>query len=200
MILVWRGNGIIVPLGIVAYALFGVFIDGQKGAHYFESHAGPKLFGAFLIGLALWFLGVKSEDSDRTHDFFWIPIKFWGIVFVIGGIIFAMTSPSGHAAESQTAKQVEAPAAVPAPQPRLEARTATPIRMPDSAPEPPPPPPPAAATAAPEPVKTFAQVYADNATKIYYPETCEHPASAAIRMSKSAAKIQGYTLAAGCTE
>ena len=52
----------------------------------------------------------------------------------------------------------------------------------------------------PEPVKTFAQVYVDNASKTYYPDTCEHPASAAIRMSKSAATLQGYTLAAGCTQ
>jgi hypothetical protein len=58
-------------------------------------------------------------------------------------------------------------------------------------------PPPATKAAEPEPPKTFAQVYIDAASKVYYPEGCEHPANA-VRMSKGAALHQRYTLASTC--
>ena len=55
-----------------------------------------------------------------------------------------------------------------------------------------------APVAEPEPApKKFAQVYIDASAKTYYPEGCAHPDNA-VQMAKSAATMQGYTLATTC--
>lgn len=44
------------------------------------------------------------------------------------------------------------------------------------------------------------QVYAHNATRLYYPEGCKHRPEKAYKIARSLAIKQGFTLAANCTE
>ena len=77
-----------------------IFAKSQIGAD-------NKIISAILFivaGIFLWFLGKWREKKERYLEplfgygeskktkfydtFFWIPIRFWGIIYIISGILF----------------------------------------------------------------------------------------------------------------
>jgi hypothetical protein len=68
-----------------------------------------------------------------------------------------------------------------------------------------PPPPPTATTTSPRENEDFItmrvkQVYADNATRLYYPEKCPNRPEKAYKIARSLAIKQGFKLAPQCSE
>ena len=94
MVFIWRGSGITVPIIL--------FVCGWITTHWFE---GTEIVGkaldnsSFLAWTFLWtglttllqaLVIVGMQPTDRTvgatppkahHDFFWIPVWLWGLIF-----------------------------------------------------------------------------------------------------------------------
>jgi len=192
MIFVWRGRGFVVSLFTIVSLLLVNFIADAIGGHdYYAAHVFPKLV-AFLLAAAGIFLVARGDDGSH---FFYIPLKAWPYIIAVVGVIlsFAATDSTPTAAATpQVAEQT--PAAVTTTHEESRPTQASMI----STPEPPPKTATVAAAPATEPEqKKFEQVYIDAASKTYYAENCAHPENA-VPMAKSAAKMQGYTLAATC--
>lgn len=81
----WRGAGILVFL-FGAVGFFGVALgfDGPaKGTLY---PWGLAALGVGLVTLPLgWYLN-RRRPSQNTHDFFFIPMQYWGGLFLLGGV------------------------------------------------------------------------------------------------------------------
>jgi hypothetical protein len=190
MIFFWRGRGFVVSLfTIVSLILLNLVADAIGGDGYYAAHVFPKLM-AFLLAAAGVFLVARGDDGSH---FFFIPLKAWPfIIAILGAVIsFAVTDGTpAHAAaapavaEEKTAPVTTSAAMISTPQPAQPPQQTTTV-APAPAPE-------------PEPAqRKFEQVYIDAMAKTYYPEGCTHPDNA-VSMAKSAAKMQGYTLATTC--
>ena len=109
--LIWRGKGLVALVIAViinvlinegANAYFGV-PEGVK--HYREAHPWLWLLGMGLSAIACWYFGVFVEKQDQEnakclldpetgqqvrlierHDLFWIPIKWWSIIWLALGL------------------------------------------------------------------------------------------------------------------
>lgn len=113
MIIIWRGNGILVPIFFLFFmgmALFGskeLFGDSPNpNGHYVYAAA------TMLAAISVWFAGRKSnanrtreavdERSGREslittqkHTFFLIPAEYWA--FPLGVLaIYYLVTPSVH--------------------------------------------------------------------------------------------------------
>lgn len=96
MVFVWRGSGITVPIFL--------FLSGFMMSYWFEDtrlsnypYFGWTLFWAGIIltlqGAAVWGGGKPDPDTGQVHikkghDFFWIPVVFWGLAFLGFGIYY----------------------------------------------------------------------------------------------------------------
>lgn len=197
--LIWKGNGIAVPL-IVAGSLLGLdYVTGQaNGPGYYATHVWPKLVAFGIAAVATFFVARANDNAGREDDhFFFVPLRYWTVILVIGGIILSIVTTESSAASApstETAKQETAqpqPAAStppPVPAPVTDSTAAATIPQKSVA----PPPAPEAEQ------KKFAQVYIDSQTKTYFPETCSGRPATAIRVAKSVAMVEGYTLSPTC--
>lgn len=87
MIFIWRGSGITVPifLFISGWIMSFWFPDTRLGNYPFIGWS--MLWAGILLtlqGAAVWGGGVPDPETGeiplkRGHDFFWIPVLFWGI-------------------------------------------------------------------------------------------------------------------------
>jgi hypothetical protein len=96
MVFIWRGSGISVPIIL--------FLCARITTHWFEGAeiVGKALSNAsFLACTFLWsglitllqaLVIVGMRLADRTlganppkthHDFFWIPVWLWGVIFIV---------------------------------------------------------------------------------------------------------------------
>jgi|GEM_PF-3233077 len=109
--IVWRGYGwlalmvavvINVSLNEAANAVFGI-PPGVK--HYRDAHPVVWLIGMGLSAAACWLLGTWLDAREQRnakvlvdpstnqsvklmskHDMFWIPIKWWAVVWLLAGL------------------------------------------------------------------------------------------------------------------
>lgn len=95
MTIVWRGAGILVPIAFVAS--IATMNSWYKGTSAGDAPIAWALFWAALICLPLGLLTLPGKKTDpdtgvkvarRKHDFFFIPIIVWGLLFVGGSIYF----------------------------------------------------------------------------------------------------------------
>lgn len=111
MTIIWRGAGIIVPLAFVgAGALASLWFDDATLGNL--SYIGWVCLGtaaiSLVVGLAT-FPGKKKDPatgilvSKKKHDFFFLPIIIWAIVFA-GLSIFLLCGFSGFSAQSTSEK------------------------------------------------------------------------------------------------
>jgi hypothetical protein len=112
--LIWRGKGI---FALLIAVLINLIINESSNAyfgipegfhHYRDAHQWVWLLGMGLSALACWYLGLWVEaDTLRNakllldpetgqevrvlaaHDLFWIPIKWWAVVWVVAGLWLA---------------------------------------------------------------------------------------------------------------
>ncbi len=87
--LIWNGFGIIVPI------IF--FIVGWIASYFFDDLtlgntsyiATIMLFSALPVGLIGLGMAQPSEDGTpaKNHSFFFIPVQWWGLLFLVGGLV-----------------------------------------------------------------------------------------------------------------
>jgi hypothetical protein len=170
--LIWRGNGLAVPILAFGPLLAMDFITSkQNGPGYYASHVWPKLLGFAIAAVAILLIGGAI------------------LSFAVTDAAPAAQPPVKEASQVATAP---APEAAPSNPPSASYAQASQIPTPavtTRAAEPPP-----------EPVRQFAQVYADSVSKTYFPEPCRPRPSNAVRLAKSAALLQGYVLSPKCAD
>ena len=105
MFFTWSGKGYMVPLSAALSTIGLMVLTSQLGIQIDDQLISAT--AAVLSGLFLWKLHfrlvhqrsglsiVDDETGDATpvvvkHDFYWIPLKYWGFIFVIGGIATAI--------------------------------------------------------------------------------------------------------------
>lgn len=96
MLFVWRGFGIIVPI------IF--FICGWIVSYFYDNTrlGNPSFIGwtCFYTGIVLLFPGLinlaPAEEGEvkRKHDFFFIPVIIWALIFLIGSAVILFTRDS----------------------------------------------------------------------------------------------------------
>ena len=108
--IIWSGLGIFVPLFVIACEVgmyqitTAIFHDGD----YWDMHGWAKGGGLIIAGVVCWFLGHALARSGaqtlidqatgqtvvlrRSHSFFFIPMHWWGIALVLGGLRLSFIS------------------------------------------------------------------------------------------------------------
>jgi hypothetical protein len=198
--LIWRGRGLVVLLAVLVFMITEILIDGANGAGYYTAHTWPKILAAVLAAIPIWFIGKSFENDGRGDHLWFIPVKWWAPVILIGGIFLGAGSTAAEPERSQPVMPAEEQRSVAA-EPMIETRSPVVPQTMQASLMPVSPAPAAVARMERPPVQfpTIAQVYADNRTHLYYGEGCAHPDNA-YRLAKSLAKSQGFKPAPGCSQ
>lgn len=83
MIIIWRGWGILVPIICILGAVLSEYLFrpvGRMQSIYF-------FIPAVIVSLAGFLLDWKKQ----VNDFFFIPVKYWGIIVAIFGVVILFT-------------------------------------------------------------------------------------------------------------
>ncbi|MBS9773601.1 MAG: hypothetical protein KGV59_00370 [Tenacibaculum sp.] len=107
--IIWSGRGFLLVLVLFASFVFCGFVLPPEMAKYIF------VFSAYITGLFGWFFGKKwniknernlidEETGERIkirnqHTLFWIPMQYWGIIFLILGTVllfFSISSSFGN--------------------------------------------------------------------------------------------------------
>ena len=106
---VWRGWGILVLL-IVFLSFFGAHLisDFLGGKGYWELHSWPLATALFVAGGLIWIADIlflnkawpplvdertwEGVMPDYKNDFFFIRMKWWGLISAGSGILILVTN------------------------------------------------------------------------------------------------------------
>ena len=80
--IIWRDGGILIVIVVLICVgleyLFGIENSDYFGVlSYFVAGIISYVVGKFLIG----------DDEKFEHTLFWIPMQWWGVILILGGII-----------------------------------------------------------------------------------------------------------------
>jgi hypothetical protein len=106
--IVWRGWGFAVALIVlVACIVANLLANTLGGKGYFEAHAWPLASALIIAGPLIWLTDillsrgpsrvlVDEKTGERValakkHDFFFIPMRWWGAVVAVIGIVLLVT-------------------------------------------------------------------------------------------------------------
>jgi hypothetical protein len=110
MIIVWRGWGILVLAILFGCSLAAnMLVNHLTGTTtYWETHAWPFASALLSAAALMWWVGLlldrysvrKSIDrftgapvaTKKNHDLFYIPIKYWGLLFLALGLLSLLTN------------------------------------------------------------------------------------------------------------
>lgn len=107
MFFVWTGKGYVVPLSAALSTLGMMGVTSAFGLDASDEAIGATaavISGVFVWKLHHWLaarkpsLSVVDDETgesialDIKHDFYWISLKYWGIIFVVGGIVVAINA------------------------------------------------------------------------------------------------------------
>jgi len=98
--MVYSGLGYLIFIFIWVPIFIGIFLESQQLTYKWV--VGILYI---ILGVVSWFLGKWRENEEERRvmpifglgegritkfydTLFWIPIRFWGIIFVIGGILY----------------------------------------------------------------------------------------------------------------
>lgn len=200
--LIWRGRGLVVLLAFLVFVMMQLLVDGANHDGYYAAHRWPKVLAALFAAIPIWFIGKSFENEGRGDSLWFIPVKWWAPVILVGGIFLGAGSTAAEPERSQPVGEVEQKSeAAPAVETRSPVVPQT-MQASLAGATPAPAPTPASANRMERPAvqfPTIAQVYVDNRTHQYYSEHCARPENA-YRLAKSVAKMQGFKPAPGCAE
>ncbi|MEQ9563229.1 MAG: hypothetical protein RLN69_11960 [Woeseiaceae bacterium] len=107
MFFTWTGKGYMVPLSAALSTLGMMGVTSATGLELSDEVLGATaavISGAFIWKLHHWLearrpsLSIVDDETGASasiqirHDFYWIPLKYWGIIFVVGGIVVAVNA------------------------------------------------------------------------------------------------------------
>jgi hypothetical protein len=85
MILIWRGWGLVAVLTLfLPLASCVGFIDTRQGLAFLL--AGLSLVAG---GVGCWIFGRRWNHEVTEHTFFFIPLQYWGMIYVIFGVLMS---------------------------------------------------------------------------------------------------------------
>jgi hypothetical protein len=121
--IIWRGCGIIIGIiGVMCLVFTSVGVNAvMRDPHFYQEHGWPKLIALWLAAALSWWTGqMMSHDeepqpadpksgqllvqqpivvrSEGEDSFFFIPVRYWWIVFLILGVVFAFSDSDAPAA------------------------------------------------------------------------------------------------------
>ena len=103
--IIWSGLGFLVFVVVFAFSLvFNLAFNAWWGEGYYDTHKWPFAISLFLSAIVCWFLGLALRKRtartvidkqtgqeivlDRSnHNFFFIPMHFWGPLLLVIGVI-----------------------------------------------------------------------------------------------------------------
>lgn len=105
MFFTWSGKGYMVPLSAALSTIGLMVLTSQLGIEIDDQLLSAS--AAMIAGIFVWKLhfrlakrksGLSVVDDEtgeaaplvEKHDFYWVPLKYWGIIFVLGGIVAAL--------------------------------------------------------------------------------------------------------------
>ena len=103
--IIWRGKGILIAIALAACLLLSDALTAHffSDSKYYATHGWPKLLGFWVAAAILWALSYRRkpdesigvEEQEPKYPFlededslFFIPARFWPIIFGVLGIIF----------------------------------------------------------------------------------------------------------------
>ncbi len=108
MIVVWRGAGAVVFIIAIIVCLVINIVTSKvfDESNYFQAHLWPKIAALWITGVSSFFLGRYANSRpprlviDKTtgqeiaqkpiHDFMFIKLEYWGLIFVVIGIVLLL--------------------------------------------------------------------------------------------------------------
>ena len=107
---IWSRLGFLVGLVLLLLIVgTNALADLIWGAGYSNDHTWPAAVAFILTGVISWFLGkflnkpsgrvmIDKETGeevtikDSAHSFFFIPVQFWGPIFVVIAIVYSIVN------------------------------------------------------------------------------------------------------------
>lgn len=111
--IIWRGFGILVLVVTFGCSLAAQLLSDKLSGtpEYWETHAWPLATALASAGAIVWAVGMylARRPVPSPHDFFFIPMKYWGILLGAIGVFVVVTNkvpgPSKARATESTATQ-----------------------------------------------------------------------------------------------
>ena len=103
---VWTGWGILA--GIIWGAglfLTQLVVDGAYAPGYYTAHVWPKIVATAIPAPVIWVVGRvmngnpgsrKRETTGARHTLFFVPMEYWGSLFLGIGIVIALVHAVGQ--------------------------------------------------------------------------------------------------------
>jgi predicted ABC-type sugar transport system permease subunit len=95
MIFIWHRWGIlalIIPLPILY--LTQLAVDASFGQGFYTATLWPKVIATFATAIAVsgvgFLLNKKHTELNQKHRFFWLPMEYWGAIFLIFGLFVTL--------------------------------------------------------------------------------------------------------------
>jgi hypothetical protein len=104
--IVWSNWGFLTPIFLVlSHAVGQRIFDAIFGSRFYLTHIWAIGSMMLLTGITCWFLGsfltyretillVDDEGFEKlvhpSHDFFFIPMRFWGVILIAFGTVLVV--------------------------------------------------------------------------------------------------------------
>ena len=113
MIVIWRGaGGVVLLIPIIACVVMNIATaKAFDETHYFQQNLWPKVVALWVSGLVCWIVGryangqpdqilinetTGEEVRERPyHHLMFIKIEYWGIIFLVIGLVLIVIHLSG---------------------------------------------------------------------------------------------------------
>jgi hypothetical protein len=86
MLLIWRGWGLMAVVAVfLPLACCAGLIETRQPLAFLTG--GVTLLGG---GTACWVCGRKWNRSVTNHTFYFIPLQYWGLAYMLHGVFFML--------------------------------------------------------------------------------------------------------------
>jgi hypothetical protein len=109
--IIWSGWGILVGIaGVACLVVTELFVNtAMHNDQFYQTHGWPKMLGLWIAAAVSWPIGramnqgdqrwlVDPETGERVvvrtgggHSLFFIPVRYWWIVFAVLGVVMTFT-------------------------------------------------------------------------------------------------------------
>lgn len=108
--IIWKGFGfLVVVLAVAGFLVAQLAVNGYTADdHYYQTHHWPKLLGAGVAAVPIWFLGRflnrrpgrvlvdpatgETVTPRATHDLFFIRMELWAPILLAIALVIALAA------------------------------------------------------------------------------------------------------------